>query len=106
MKPAVYLAMCLLLGPMVPVAGVALSAVFIVAMIGVGLYLIFHRKDRAENGPDHTGPQVVVVLPGGQQWGVGPTLFAASAEGAPLRALHPARRPHGEQPPLWVRPGQ
>lgn len=102
MKVAVYLGMCLLLGPMVPVAGVALSALYIVAMIGVGLYLILRRKDRVESGPEQqVAPQVVVVLPGGQQWT--PTPYPGAGDGQP-QAVHPARRSGGEQPPLWVGP--
>lgn len=110
MKVAVYLAMLLLSGPLLRVAGAALSAVFLAVMFGIGVYLIFHRKDRPGGAPHDAPPQVVVVVPAEHwQWPqppAAPTPPPAAVEAADVRATHPARRPRHDIPPLWVRPGQ
>jgi hypothetical protein len=111
-KVAVYLSMLLLLGPMLRFAGVVISALFLLVMVVVGLYLIFHRKDRAEGGPQQAFAPPVVVLVAADQWPypVPAPAQAAAAQQIPavedLRSVHPARRPREDRPPLWVRPGQ
>ncbi len=110
MKVAVYLAMLLLLGPLLRFAGVVISALFLVAMFGIGLCLIFHRKDRSDDGPPHpVAPQVVVVVPP-EHWPWPPPPPPQeqwpAAEPVQVRATHPARRPREDRPPLWLRPGQ
>lgn len=110
MKVAVYLSMLLLLGPMLRFAGVVISALFLAVMVGVGLYLIFSRKDRAASGPQQGyAPQVVVVVPAEQWPWPAPAMVPAAqtpAAVSDVRTVHPARRPREDRPPLWVRPGQ
>lgn len=110
MKVGVYLSMLLLLGPMLRFAGVVISALFLLAMVAVGLYLIFHRKDRAEGGPQQPlAPPVVVLVPADRWPWPYPVPAPATqqiAAAEDLRSVHPARRPREDRPPLWVRPGQ
>ena len=110
MKVAVYLSMLLLLGPMLRFAGVVISALFLAVMVGVGLYLIFSRKDRAASGPQQGYvPQVVVVVPA-EQWPWPAPAMAPVAQtpvaAQEVRSGHPARRPREDRPPRGVRPGQ
>ena len=100
MKAAVYVGMCLLLGPLVPLAGVAVSAVFIVVMLVLGVLLLVGRKEHRGDGPQPP-PQVVFVMPGMAPWA--PPPGPVPTGGGP--ALHPARRAVGERPPLWAGPG-
>ncbi len=106
MKLVVYLSMLLLLGPLVEVAGVVVSALFLMVMFGVGLYLIFRAKDRSEDGPQQSpAPQFVVVVPP-EQWTWQPPAAPAAHQGqqqAPQlwRGVHPSRRPRVDRPPLW-----
>lgn len=106
MKLVVYLSMLLLLGPLVEVAGVVVSALFLMVMFGVGLYLIFRAKDRSEDGPQQPAPPHVVVVVPPEQWTwqqpVAPTPPPAEPQAPQLwRGVHPSRRPRVDRPPLW-----
>ncbi|GAB4984617.1 hypothetical protein MAHJHV58_00160 [Mycobacterium avium subsp. hominissuis] len=103
MKVALYLGMLLLLGPILRVAGVAVSGLFLVVMLALGVYLIMRGKDRSGRAPQPSlQPQVVYVVPV-DRW----PDRAQSPQGVPpavsvdVAGLHPARRL--ERPPLWLR---
>ncbi|TDH48135.1 hypothetical protein E2F47_25050 [Mycobacterium eburneum] len=63
MKVLVYLVMWLLLDPILRVAGVAVSGLFLVGMVALGVYLLLRRTDRGTRGPQPVVPPQVYVVP-------------------------------------------
>lgn len=100
MKFVVYLLMWLLLEPILQVGGVTVGGLFLIAMLGLGVYLLVRRKDRPANGPQDSyyytedpGPAAPTVV-----YVVAPTPcpFHDDEDTGPA-ALHPARHPQRDQ---------
>lgn len=110
MKIVVYLVMFLMIDPLVRLAGVALTGLYLMAMVALGVVLLVRGSGRRQNAPQQGAPPVVYGPIGYGPIGYGPVGYGPVVPGgggppvyvvAPTTPMAPPSAAWGATPSGW-----